>query len=104
GQVAVEVELARARLAAAGGVGDLDVRHLAGVGRDGAVDVVAVGGEVEDVEQDAHVAGARGPGPVHHRGRVGGAAQRVGLGAAHRLDEDGGADAGGGPRRVHDAR
>jgi hypothetical protein len=82
----------------------LDVRDPARVGRDGAVDVVAVAGEVVDVEQDPHVAGPRGPGPVHHGCGVGGPAQRVGLGAAHRLDEDGRADAGSGPRRVHDVR
>ena len=94
GQVAVEVELAAARLAPAGRVGDLHVRDEVGVRGDRRVDVVAVAGQVVQVAEEADVGGARGPGPADHGHRVGGGAQRVRLRAADRLDQDGGAERG----------
>ncbi len=90
--MALEVEVAGAGLAAAGGVGDLHVRRAVGELRDRGVEVVAVGGEVVEVEQEADIGGAGRADVVDDRDGVGGGAQRVRLGAAHRLHEHGRAD------------
>src|SRR4029453_3396901 len=98
GQVAVEVEGAGAGLVAPGGVGDLDVGDTVAVGGDHLVEVVAVGGQVVEVAEEAEVAD---PGlaldPVDHRDGVGGGQQRVAGGPADRLDQHGAADPGRGP-------
>src|SRR4051794_18857739 len=94
-QVAVDVEAAGAGLVAAGVVGDLDVPDPARRGRDRLLDVVAVDGQVVDVEQQRDVlrcAGILRGDPVDRVEGVGGGGQGVARGAADRLDERGAAD------------
>ena len=72
-----------ARLAPAGGVGDLDVDDVSCVAVDRQGNIVTVVGEVEEVGEQADVVNA----PLiadalNDRHRVGGGPQRVGLGAA----------------------
>ena len=56
-EVALQVERAAAGLAAAGIVGDLHMGDPVGVSRQGRVDVVAVVGQVEQVAEEADIAG-----------------------------------------------
>ncbi len=92
--MAVEVQPAAAGLAPTGVVGDLHVAGDVGVPRDRAVHIVAVVGQVEQVAEEPDVLVSGRPDRVDHRHGIVGRAQRVGLGAAHRLDEHGGADLG----------
>ena len=103
GQVPVQVELAAARLAPPGRVGDLHVRDVLGVRGDRGVDVVAVAGQVVQVAQEADVGGARGAGAPDHGHRVGRRAQRIGLRPADRLDQHRAAERGDRLRRQRDA-
>src|SRR4029450_5284819 len=81
GQVAVEVEGAGAGLVAPGGVGDLDVGDTVGVGGDHLVEVVAVGGQVVEVAEEAEVADTGlALDPVDHPDGVGGGQRRRGRG------------------------
>ena len=102
GQVAVQIQLTAARLAPAGRVGDLHVRGEVGVRGDRGVDVVAVARQVVQVAKEADVGGARRAGAPDHGHRVVGGAQRIGLGAAHRLYQHGAAEPGHGLRRQPD--
>ena len=61
------------------------------------VQVLAVVREVEEVAEEADLGRTGGPDPLDHRGDVGRGPQRVGLGAADRLDQDGGPDPRRGP-------
>src|SRR4029453_16617267 len=98
GQVAVEVEGAGAGLVAPGGGGDLGVGDTVGVGGDHLVEVVAVGGQVVEVAEEAEVADTGlALDPVDHPDGVGGGQQRVAGGPADRLDQHGAADPGRGP-------
>src|SRR6185436_15678539 len=73
-EVALEVEGPGAGLAATGGVGDLHVRGAIDVCRDRGIEVVAVGGEVVEVEEEADVRLPRGTDVVDDGHGVGGGA------------------------------
>ena len=89
----VQVELAGPGLATTGPVGDLHVGGDLGVRGDRGVEVVTVVGQVEQVAQEADVGVPVPTDGIDDRDGVGSGAQRVGLRTAHRLDQDGGADA-----------